>query len=95
MQTRIVEMNPVVFKDVPSGNQYNFEVANEGVVRHLELPGQDALEGIDSRMGNEIVLLTCHHHDVVAILLDIDADVVARHSGWWFCTQLSCCCVLQ
>ena len=65
-QTRIVEMNPVVIEDVPGGNQYNFVVAKEGVVRHSELPSHDALEGFDCRMGNEIVWLPSHHQVVVA-----------------------------
>ena len=96
-------MNPVVFKDVPGANQDNVVVANEGVVRHSELPGQDALECFDCRMGNEIVRLTCHHRVVVANALDIDADVFARHwvvlqntSGWRHYRHLSgscCCCV--
>ena len=50
-------MNPGVFKDVPVVSQDNFVVANEGVVRHSELPSQDALEGFDSRIAVEIVLL--------------------------------------
>ena len=81
-------MNPVVIEDVPAGNHYNFEVANEGVVRHSELPSQDALEGFDCRMGNEIVSQPLHREVVVAkqwqqvddILRDADGDVVARHS---------------
>ena len=61
MQACIVDMKPVVIKDVPAGDQDNLIVADEVGVRHSELPGQDALEGFDSRMGNEIVCRPCHH----------------------------------
>ena len=84
-------MNLVVIKDVPGGNHADIEVANEGVVRalsHSELSNQDALEGTDSRMGNEIVSLSFHREVVeasneanVANALDVDADVVHCHRG--------------
>ena len=55
LQALIVQMNPVVDKDVPIGNQDNVVVAHEDAVRQSEPPSQDTLERFDSRMGVEAV----------------------------------------